>query len=191
MIKTHFHLLFVVEPQYFVSTRNKYLTKNDFSKMWQKALRVDYEPVVDIRIVKSNINTIINNNADTFDTSEVYEDDFMRQAAEELERELNRGKDAFDEEIWREKNTDEFYHESNKWYNKPFRDEHIARCYAELQVPYGSDMQTVKKAWRKLMKKHHPDLFANDPERMERENDISQEIMKSYEDLEKYLTENF
>lgn len=54
MIHPHFHIMLAVEPDYFVSTRNKYLTKNDFSEMWQKALRADYEPVVDIRIVKPN-----------------------------------------------------------------------------------------------------------------------------------------
>jgi len=54
MIHPHFHTLLAVEPQYFDTKKNKYLTKNDFSKMWQKALRVDYEPVVDIRIVKPN-----------------------------------------------------------------------------------------------------------------------------------------
>jgi len=54
MIHPHFHTLLAVEPEYFVSTRGKYLSKNEFSKMWQKALRVDYEPIVDIRIVKAN-----------------------------------------------------------------------------------------------------------------------------------------
>ena len=49
----HFHLLLAVEPSYFSNT-NKYLTKNDFATMWQKALRVDYDPVVDVRIIKKN-----------------------------------------------------------------------------------------------------------------------------------------
>jgi len=54
MIHPHFHCLLAVEPGYFVSTIGKYLSKNDFATMWQKALRVDYTPVVDIRIVKPN-----------------------------------------------------------------------------------------------------------------------------------------
>jgi len=54
MIHPHFHILLAVEPQYFDTKKNKYLTKNDFSQMWQKALKVDYEPVVDIRIIKPN-----------------------------------------------------------------------------------------------------------------------------------------
>lgn len=54
MMHPHFHCLLAVEPSYFVSTRGKYLSKKDFAEMWQKALRVDYSPVVDIRIIKPN-----------------------------------------------------------------------------------------------------------------------------------------
>jgi len=54
MMHPHFHIMLAVEPSYFVSTKGKYLSKKDFSDMWKKALRVDYQPVVDIRIVKPN-----------------------------------------------------------------------------------------------------------------------------------------
>ena len=54
MIHPHFHILLVVEPSYFNSRYNKYLKQSDFSSMWQKALRVDYVPSVDIRIIKPN-----------------------------------------------------------------------------------------------------------------------------------------
>lgn len=46
----HFHVLIAVSPSYF--TRN-YIKQNDWIKMWQKALKADYEPSVDIRAVKS------------------------------------------------------------------------------------------------------------------------------------------
>ena len=143
-----------------------------------------------IRIVKSNINSIFTHDAgDSFDTNDFYEDDFMREAAAELERELNRSKDVFDEKIWEDIESEKYYRQSNQWYKKPFRDDNIARSYAKLKIPYGSDLKTVKKAWRRLMKKYHPDLYTNDPQKMERYNDICQEITKAYEDLEKYLME--
>jgi hypothetical protein len=52
MIHPHFHVLLAVEPVYFDTRENKYIKQEEFGKMWQKALRVDYNPVVDIRIVK-------------------------------------------------------------------------------------------------------------------------------------------
>jgi plasmid rolling circle replication initiator protein Rep len=50
----HFHILLAVSPGYFDTKENKYLSKKDFAQMWKKALRVDYNPVVDIRIIKPN-----------------------------------------------------------------------------------------------------------------------------------------
>lgn len=54
MMHPHFHILLVVPSGYFDTKKNNYIKKEEFSKMWQKALRVDYIPVVDVRIVKSN-----------------------------------------------------------------------------------------------------------------------------------------
>jgi plasmid rolling circle replication initiator protein Rep len=45
----HFHVLMAVPQSYF---NNGYMSKDVYAEMWQKALKVDYKPVVDIRIVK-------------------------------------------------------------------------------------------------------------------------------------------
>ncbi|MBD3843085.1 MAG: protein rep [Campylobacterales bacterium] len=47
----HFHILLVVKKSYFKS--RDYLNKEQWIAMWRKALRVDYDPVVDIRRIKS------------------------------------------------------------------------------------------------------------------------------------------
>jgi len=41
----------------------------------------------------------------------------------------------------------------------------LARCYAELGIPYGADFQQVRGAWRRLMRQHHPDVQGEDAER--------------------------
>jgi len=51
-IHPHFHVLLAVKSTYFNSKSGKYLTKNDYTEMWQKALGVDYMPVCDVRIIK-------------------------------------------------------------------------------------------------------------------------------------------
>lgn len=48
----HFHILLAVEPSYFTN-KDKYLTKDDWADLWQKSLKVDYQPIVDIRRVKN------------------------------------------------------------------------------------------------------------------------------------------
>ena len=52
-IHPHFHVLLAVKSTYFNSKSGKYLTKNDYAGMWQKALGVDYIPVCDVRICKA------------------------------------------------------------------------------------------------------------------------------------------
>lgn len=47
----HFHILLALKPSYFVG-RN-YLSTAKWSELWQNALRADYTPICDIRIVKS------------------------------------------------------------------------------------------------------------------------------------------
>ena len=39
----------------------------------------------------------------------------------------------------------------------------LARYYANLEIPYGSDLETVDRAWKRLLRKYHPDRHATDP----------------------------
>lgn len=50
----HFHVLLGVAPSYFRS--KDYMNTNQLAQLWQDCLRVDYLPIVDIRIVKNKRN---------------------------------------------------------------------------------------------------------------------------------------
>jgi plasmid rolling circle replication initiator protein Rep len=52
-IHPHFHCLFVVPAKYFDTKHNLYIKQEEWISMWKKALRVDYAPSVDIRIIKA------------------------------------------------------------------------------------------------------------------------------------------
>jgi plasmid rolling circle replication initiator protein Rep len=45
----HFHVLMMVNSSYF---RYGYLNQKDWAQMWQECLKVDYEPMVNVKIVK-------------------------------------------------------------------------------------------------------------------------------------------
>jgi len=49
----HFHCLLVVPSKYFDTKQNLYIKQEEWIQMWKKALRVDYYPSVDTRIIKS------------------------------------------------------------------------------------------------------------------------------------------
>ena len=55
-INLHAHCLLIVSTSYFRKDYDLYITQQEFREMWRKALRADYNPSVDIRIIKPNKN---------------------------------------------------------------------------------------------------------------------------------------
>ena len=47
----HFHVVLAVRSSYF---KNLYIRQDEWQEMWKNALRADYDPSVDVRIIKSN-----------------------------------------------------------------------------------------------------------------------------------------
>jgi len=66
-------------------------------------------------------------------------------------------------------------------------DEAIRRAYAALEVPAGSELETVKRSYRRLMRKYHPDLNAGSSERQRAATDLSQRLTEAYRTLERHL----
>ncbi len=66
----------------------------------------------------------------------------------------------------------------------------LAAYYANLELPYGSDLKTVKSAWKKQMQKYHPDLHASDPEKRKIAHELTQGLNRAYEELRKELSNN-
>ncbi|MFQ5707507.1 MAG: DnaJ family molecular chaperone [bacterium] len=63
----------------------------------------------------------------------------------------------------------------------------LARYYANLEVPCGSDLATVRAAWKRLVRKYHPDLHSNDAEKRRVANELTQGLNHAYEELVKRL----
>jgi DnaJ-domain-containing protein 1 len=63
----------------------------------------------------------------------------------------------------------------------------VRRAYAALEVPPGSDFETVRRAYRAMMRKYHPDLHTSTPEKQKAANEIAQRLTDSYKLLEKRL----
>lgn len=66
-------------------------------------------------------------------------------------------------------------------------DSAIRKAYADLEVPAGSDFETVRKSYRRLMRKYHPDLHGGTPEKQRAANDLTQRLTQAYKTLEKHL----
>ena len=64
------------------------------------------------------------------------------------------------------------------------RDPALAEYYSNLEVPYGSDLKTVRSAWRRMMKRYHPDLHSQDPERRRIANELTARLTEAYRGIE-------
>jgi len=63
----------------------------------------------------------------------------------------------------------------------------IRRAYAALELPVGSDFEAVRKAYRGLMRKYHPDRHTATPEKQKAATELAQKLTHAYAVLEKHL----
>jgi len=55
-----------------------------------------------------------------------------------------------------------------------------AEYYAILEIPDGSDFETIKNAYRRLLKKYHPDLYHNDSKKYRTAEKLIEKINEAY-----------
>ncbi len=61
----------------------------------------------------------------------------------------------------------------------------LARYYANLEIPYGSDLRTVKKSWKLMLKKYHPDLHSRDTKKQQTATRLTQGLTTAYNEIKK------
>ena len=54
------------------------------------------------------------------------------------------------------------------------------KYYKILELEYGSDFNSIKKAYKRLLKKYHPDLFQNQPEKIKSAQEVTRQINEAY-----------
>lgn len=55
--------------------------------------------------------------------------------------------------------------------------------YRTLEVPVGADMKTVRKSYRRLLAKYHPDKYAGDPDKYDTATEVARKITAAYNGL--------
>ena len=63
----------------------------------------------------------------------------------------------------------------------------LQKAYATLEVPAGSNFDTVRKSYRALMRKYHPDHHTETPEKQRAANEVAQKLTDAYKFLQKKL----
>ena len=60
----------------------------------------------------------------------------------------------------------------------------LAKYYANLEIPVGSDRATIKNAWKTQMKKYHPDLHCSDPKKKQIAEELTRQLTQAYRTLD-------
>jgi plasmid rolling circle replication initiator protein Rep len=55
-IHPHFHILIQVSPSYG-KNKGYYISQEEFTALWQNSLKVDYKPIVDVRVIRPKNDT--------------------------------------------------------------------------------------------------------------------------------------
>jgi curved DNA-binding protein CbpA len=56
----------------------------------------------------------------------------------------------------------------------------LRRAYAALEVPFDADFQTVRRSYRALMRKYHPDRHQGSPEKQKSATELAQKLTAAY-----------
>ncbi len=154
-----------------------------------------------IDLARSELNSLLDKAARTDDDDDRRSGrsgDVGAMSDEELEAEIERRRQAR-EEVERATSRSSRPTSRPTPGGRPFREEYapprrtaagdeaIRRAYAALEVPAGSDLEAVKRSYRRLMRKYHPDLNAGSPERQKAATDLAQRLTEAYKTLEKHL----
>ena len=75
-------------------------------------------------------------------------------------------------------NNDIYYIDSKTIPNKENQLE--KKYYKILELEYASDFNSIKKSYKKLLKKYHPDLFQNKPEKLKSAQEVTRQINEAY-----------
>lgn len=73
---------------------------------------------------------------------------------------------------------DVYYSDSKDVHNEENQLER--KYYKILEVEYGADFKQIKSAYRKLLKKYHPDMYQNQPEKLKAAQDVTRQINEAY-----------
>ncbi|MBI4821807.1 MAG: DnaJ domain-containing protein [Deltaproteobacteria bacterium] len=71
---------------------------------------------------------------------------------------------------------------------KPVRSDELARWYANLELPYGAPLEEVRAAYRRMMRRYHPDRHRTDPTSEAAAAELVMALREAHDGLIDHLT---
>lgn len=61
------------------------------------------------------------------------------------------------------------------------------RWYKDLELEPGADIKQVRRSYRRLLLKYHPDKFHSDPDKLSAATEVTRKLTEAYNGLTRYL----
>jgi|TARA_B110000438_G_scaffold147037_1_gene141628 DnaJ-domain-containing protein 1 len=103
-----------------------------------------------------------------------------------IKRLFNIARAEFNDCVQKNKSTDTPFPEPD-FINKPLEEtssDPLSKYYANLEIPVGSNRETIKTAWKTQMKKYHPDLHSSDPKKKQIAEELTRQLNQAYRTLD-------
>jgi DnaJ-domain-containing protein 1 len=68
------------------------------------------------------------------------------------------------------------------------QEQQLAQYYANLELPYGASLDDVRRNYREMMRKYHPDKHAGNPERHKAATELAASLTNAYRILVDHLS---
>lgn len=69
---------------------------------------------------------------------------------------------------------------------EPGIDREMAGYYANLELSYGATAAEAEKAWKRLIRRYHPDLHSQDPEKQRLATEIVKGLNRAYDKVKEH-----
>jgi DnaJ-domain-containing protein 1 len=106
----------------------------------------------------------------------------MREAIEELDAYLESG--AFASEQPRDRDWERWSSRKESASGPETMDQNLKRDYATLEVALGAPLSEVRKSYKRLLHKYHPDRFSDDAGKQTLANEVTQRLNQAFARIE-------
>jgi DnaJ-domain-containing protein 1 len=107
----------------------------------------------------------------------------MREAVEELDAYLESGE--FESEESRDRRYDGQTGDESGRFKPKAEHEHLRRDYATLEVDFAAPLSDVRRSYKRLLHKYHPDRFSGDGEKQALANEVTQRLNEAFDRIER------
>jgi len=136
-------------------------------------------------IVKANLNSQFEKLSENdYNVWKTYFEEKERESTHYSDEQIRRDAEAWERQFRQEQEQRYYDPQAEARKNEQKKE---AQYYKDLELSPGVSFDEVKKAYRRMVKLYHPDLYQHDPKKQEIAKEVTRKINEAYNYLETKL----